>query len=72
MPSRSAASAPSTTVGTLARGVVEEAAVGELAADGVEHVGVGGDDGDAAGHALVDEVVAPDGRIDARDARPPT
>ena len=51
----------------LRRGGVEEAAVGELAADGVEHVDVGGGDEDAAGHRVVDEVGAPHRRRDRRD-----
>ena len=48
------------------RRVVEEPAVGELAADRVEHVDVGGDHDDAAGDGLVDEVGAPHRRVDRR------
>ena len=51
----------------LARRVVEEASGGELAADRVEHAGVGRHDGDAAGDGLVDVVVAPHRRVDARE-----
>ena len=68
MPSRAAASAPSTTVGTWLEAASRKRPCGERAADGVEHADVGGQHGDAAGDALGDVVVAPHGGVDVGDA----